>query len=73
MALTPTEDAILDLLDQGMNERAIVARGFSPAKVRFVVSTFGSAARNKASDERRRAAIRRGSAALAGAILQARS
>lgn len=68
MAFYSIEEAILDLLDQGLSVRQIERRGFAASKVRFVLSTFGSAARHAASDRRRRDGIRRGSAALLAAI-----
>ena len=72
MALHGHEEAILDLLDQGMTQAEIISRGFPPARVRFTASSFGSAQTNRAADRRREEAIRRGSSALLAAIQQER-
>lgn len=72
MALTPTEAAILDLYDKGLTAAAIIARGFSPAKVRFTCSTFGSSLTNAAADRRRETNVRSASSSLLAAIRDAR-
>ena len=71
MALTPTETAILDMLDDGLTEREIAQRGFVRATVARAIRTFGSERRNTAADARAKRKMRRGSAQLLAALQSA--
>lgn len=71
MGMTATETAILDLAGQGLSARQIAQRGFTPSKVRFTISTFGTDQRNCASDQRRERMIRAGSQRLLQALIAA--
>ena len=73
MALTQTEAAILDLLDQDLSVRAIAARGFDRAMVERIKHKSGSARRHCQSDLRRRTALQARSAGLAAAIQRERA